>query len=267
MNRRNFIKNAALSSSYVLLLNPALGGQIASAETGTDPADGFFTPVQRSVLGKLCDHVFPDASKLGAVQYIETLLTAFDSNPPKIYAGGPFSDRGRVPGSSGENSFRDFIPLNRYQEAAWRLKIYGDSGISGGSPNAQIVGAQKGLRNIILEGIEAVALKISNTDAVVHWALLSSECKNAIRELTIEACFSAPEYGGNINQEGWKLVHYRGDVLPRGYSRFNEETKTNEEYPDLPVSNPDSEKDPEPLSFSTQAIFRVVSTFTGKVFY
>jgi hypothetical protein len=276
MDRRHFLKSATLSGSYVLLVHRGLSGGFALADDLDETTGGFFTPLQRLALADLCDYVFPDASKLGAVQYIETLLTAFDSTPPKIYAGGPYSGRGKDPNSneSATNDFQNFIPLSRYQEAAWRLKIYGDSGIPGGTPNAKLVGPQKGLRNIILQGVQQTALKLPEAGVVVKpfpvgtlWAMLDSDCKTAIQQLTVEACFSAPEYGGNLNQEGWKRIHYRGDVAPFGYSHFDEQTQSYREDEETPVSKADPGKEADPLSFTTKVIFNVVSTFTGKVFY
>lgn len=261
-------------------MKSGLSGRVALADPALAPhaqSDlDFFTPLERIALGDLCDTIFQDATQLGVVQYIETLLTAFDSDPPKIYAGGPYSGRGQDPSSTDTslNRFQDFIPLNRYQEAAWRLYLYGDSGVSGGTPNARLVGAKRGLRDIISQGVQQTALKIPESGLVVKpvspfvlFSFLDPECKEAIRNLTVEACFSAPEYGGNLNQAGWKLANYRGDVAPYGYSHYDEQSGTYLEDANEPVSGPDPSADPVPLSFGTRIMFNVISKFTGKVFY
>src|SRR5436190_892648 len=92
MDRRQFVKNVALSGSYLLLLEQELARAVTRPPADIDAAAlasnlEFFSPLERIALAKLCDSIVPGAAKLGSVNYIETLLTAFDSDPPKIYAG------------------------------------------------------------------------------------------------------------------------------------------------------------------------------------
>ena len=74
----------------------------------------------------------------------EQLLTAFDSDPPRPFAAGPFSDRNPIPTDDGlpsqvqpENGFLSFLPLTRTQELAWRLEIYGSAACSVAVPMMQ----------------------------------------------------------------------------------------------------------------------------------
>ena len=283
ISRRSFIKSAAaLTGSFFLKVVPWRSqGAEAVASEGREHLDGvglnFFTPLQRTALGQLCDDVYPGAAKLGSVIYIETLLSAFDSDPPKIYAGGPFSGRGAAPQSSEVtiNHFESFMPLNRYQEAAWRLYLYGESGISGGSPNKKILGPKQGLREIFYKGVEATSRMIPESGLVTKptsvstlFGLLDAECRTALRNLTLESCFAAPEYGGNRGLEGWKSIHYRGDVAPYGYSHFDESTQSYSEDPLLPVSKADPGPDLDPMTTGAQLFFNLVTRFThGKKFY
>ena len=287
LNRRNFLKTVAASGSYVLLLEQHLAnavthpGSHSSLNSSYESDLGFFTPLQRLTLGRLCDSVVPGVADLGAVRYIETLLTAFDSNPPKIFAGGPFSGRGAGGKAGGDtsNQFENFIPLNRYQEAAWRLYLYGSDAIPGGAPNFKLNSAedinQDGLRDILLEGVGSSALLMPESGMTTKptpistvFSLLSSECRDAIETLTIEACLCAPEYGGNKDMKGWKWVHYAGDRAPYGFSHFDETTESYQEDPLEPVSKSDPGKDTDPLTLGPKLIFRIIAAFTnGRTFY
>ena len=94
------------------------------------------------------------AAAMGAVGYIERLLTAFDVTPPALHAGGPFS--GRRPGAT-QNDFARFLPLSRVSEAGWRLRLYGSAGVSGGGPNDKVLGPVRGLRERVKQTL-AMAL-------------------------------------------------------------------------------------------------------------
>ncbi len=84
------------AASLALPLPPlVLGG----CGNGSGATHRFFTPAERATLEALVDRIFPadhdpGALALGAVSYIERLLTAFEgADPPRIYAGGPLSGR------------------------------------------------------------------------------------------------------------------------------------------------------------------------------
>ena len=44
------------------------------------------------------------------------------------------------------------------------------------------------------------------------------ELKQLLFEHACEACYGAPEYGGNRDLTGWRAIGYAGDVQPRGWS-------------------------------------------------
>src|SRR3954465_12323744 len=91
-----------------------------------DNADPVFTHTERTMLRGFADVVIPKddtpgGSELGAVAYIERLITAMTSVTPAIYAGGPYS--GRVPypdGTKPTADFARFIELDRVSLAAWQ---------------------------------------------------------------------------------------------------------------------------------------------------
>ena len=44
------------------------------------------------------------------------------------------------------------------------------------------------------------------------------ELKQLLFDHACEACYGAPEYGGNRDLTGWIAIGYAGDVQPRGWS-------------------------------------------------
>src|ERR1700751_1489741 len=93
----------------------------------------------------LDDH--PGGAALGAARYIDHLLGAFTVDPPRIFAGGPFSGR-----AGGDASFADFLPLSAHQELAWRTRIEGSLGRS----EREFNGPVRGWQQVYREGIAAL---------------------------------------------------------------------------------------------------------------
>ena len=54
------------------------------------------------------DDLSPAAGDSGGAEYVNMLLTAFDYDPPHIWAGGPFSGR-----HGGAASFENWLELGR----------------------------------------------------------------------------------------------------------------------------------------------------------
>ena len=44
------------------------------------------------------------------------------------------------------------------------------------------------------------------------------ELRQLLFEHACEASYGAPEYGGNHDLVGWRMIGYAGDVQPRGWS-------------------------------------------------
>src|SRR5262249_25227673 len=65
----------------------------------------------------------PGAARAGAAEYIDQLLGAFTFDPPRIWAGGPFSGR-----HGGTAAFDRWFPLRPLDELAWRTRIEGSLG-------------------------------------------------------------------------------------------------------------------------------------------
>src|SRR5919197_5707649 len=107
LGRREFLKALAV------VLAAAAAPVTAARRVWATTRGRFFTGGERATLTALCDRILPPdrdagAATLGAPDYIERFLTAFDhGRVPFIYAGGPFSGRTPFPDNDdGTISYR-----------------------------------------------------------------------------------------------------------------------------------------------------------------
>lgn len=201
-----------------------------------DSGTNFLSAVDLRTLAAVVDRVVPGQPEdlaVGAVQVrcpeaIDALLGAFRVDPPRIFAGGPYSDRG----GSTTNHFASFLPLDPYEEKAWRLRIEGGPDV-------------EGFQQIYQRGLKALAKAYPGfalQPGLVRDAILRTTTNKDIvpmRDLaithTLEFYFAAPEYGGNKGTAAWRAVGFEGDRQPRGYTRQEVE---NPEFALLPIMNP-----------------------------
>jgi hypothetical protein len=211
----------------------------------------------------------PGGADLGAVEFIEGLITAFDTGgAPRIFAGGPFSDRNpNADGSIPDNAFEEFVALDRVKATAWRLIVDGSPGVSGGAPNEALLGPVIGLRAQLVTGLEAaIAMApgpIADLTPAQFQNLFNSQPADfqaLVIDLVIEGCFAAPEYGGNPDLAGWNMVHFEGDSLPRGYSAWTGTAYV--ERPEAPLWSPNP-SDPEPLTDDLKQTLALVIAVLG----
>ena len=164
----------------------------------------------------------PGAVEAGCAEAIDALLAAFAVDPPRIYAGGPFSDRA----GSEINHFARFVPLDDYEATAWRLRIEG----SAGRPELEFNGPVRGFQATYREGLAALDAAAGGDFAALpapaRELLLRTTRDAAVLDLidvafphTLEFLYGAPEYGGNRDLVGWRMTGYDGDVQPRGWTR------------------------------------------------
>jgi hypothetical protein len=153
----------------------------------------------------------PGAAEGGVADYIDGLLGAFLVDPPRIFAGGPFS--GRFGGDAG---FVRFTPLTRHQELAWRTRIEGSCGMPEREFNGPVVGLQERYR----DGVAALGSDFDIVDTAEQDRRLDAHpgFKALLYEHACEGMYAAPEYGGNRDLGGWRAIHWPGDVQPRGYT-------------------------------------------------
>jgi len=66
------------------------------------------------------DAASPGAGGAGGADYVDGLLGAFTWDPPRIWAGGPFSGR-----HGGDAGYDRFLELGPWEAQAWRTRIAG----------------------------------------------------------------------------------------------------------------------------------------------
>jgi hypothetical protein len=179
-------------------------------------AHRFFTDSEYDAVDAACARLIPTddqpgAHEAGVVDYIDGLLGAFASDPPLIWAGGPFS--GRFGGSASFASFHHLTPL---EELAWRTRIEG----SLGRPERERLGPVEGLQEVYRNGLVAlgndfVSLSPDEQDERLR---ANEDFRAALYAHACQGMYGAPEYGGNQGEIGWKNIGFAGDVQPRGYT-------------------------------------------------
>jgi Gluconate 2-dehydrogenase subunit 3 len=154
---------------------------------------------------------FAGGAAAGVADYVDLTLGAFTFDPPRVWAGGPYSGR-----FGGDASFTEFLPLSRLEELAWRTRIEGSRGIAEREWN----GPLRGWQQIYREGIGALGERFLDLDDSARFDAVGAvpELKSLLFEHACEACYGAPEYGGNRELTGWRSIGYAGDVQPRGWS-------------------------------------------------
>jgi hypothetical protein len=224
-SRRRVVAAAGLAP-LVSLAPPVLrpgAAPAAAAASKHAPGFRFFTDHEAAVIKaaaarlvpgpdddpieKLLDS--PGATEAGVVHYIDTMLAAFDFKVPKIFAGGPYSDR-----HGGHHDYMaQFVPLTPRHRAAWKKRL------------ARL---RKEFRSAVKQldaaaGGNFAAAAASTQDKVL---IDLGEVRNLIFGHTIEGMYAVPEYGGNRGGAGWESIQWPGDSQPRGYTA--QETERND---------------------------------------
>ena len=224
----------------------------------------------------------PGAAAMGAVDFIEQILTAFEFDPPRICASGPFSDRNPFPGPDGQptkdrpqNSMREFLPLPREVELGWRVLLYGSESLGEQFPNRGLVGPIVGWRDGFRKGIQQVltltrlAPAQVTVDAVADvWSRLAHDFRDVVVRQVVSSVAAAPEYGGNRDLSGWRLLHHLGDNAPYGFTPYDTQAGKYIERPGEPFSQRDLRPDPDPIDEETRQLLEIiVATAGGRKFY
>jgi hypothetical protein len=178
----------------------------------------FFDEHELAVLGAVVDRLIPaddegapGARRAGAVDYIDRFLGAFTFDPPRIYAGGPFSGRW-----GGDASFERWLPLGPMEELAWRTRLEGSQGLPDREFNGPVVGLQQRYR----EGLAALGEDFPSADEDEQDRRLArdKQFKRLVYEHACEGMYGDPVYGGNRDYVGWDSIGWIGDIQPRGYT-------------------------------------------------
>jgi len=208
------------------------GAPAADGADGTDGAGVFLDAAQMRSLRVLVasfipgppDDPDPGALEAGAAEYIDELLGAFEAQPPRIFAGGPFSFRD----GGGPNGFAQFIELDPLEELVWRTRIEGSRGLAEREWNGPVVGWQQRYREGLARLDEAAGwLGAESFARLSGWRLrwllrLATGELDSFLDLafghTLEGTYGAPEYGGNRGRIGWSYTRWPGDHQPHSYS-------------------------------------------------
>jgi hypothetical protein len=176
----------------------------------------YFDENQYAIVQAACARLIPTDQDPGAteacvVDFIDGFLGAFESDPPLIWAGGPFSGR-----FGGDPRFATFHRLNHRDELAWRTRIEGSLGI----PERERLGPVVGLQEKYRTGLTALGDDFPDVSPEEQDRRLKAdeEFLELIHEHACEGMYGAPEYLGNRNQVGWSYIDFAGDVQPRGYT-------------------------------------------------
>ncbi len=166
------------------------------------------------------DAASPGADIAGAAWYLDQLLGAFQHDPPRIYAGGPFSGR-----HGGLDGFSQFQALTRVENLRWRTFLEGSQGIAEREWNGPVVGLRQrvldGLATLDKQALAAQNLGLHQVERQAVVGVLSKADKDLVQlfyEYAVEGTYGDPVYGGNRNLVGWKVMDYEGDRQPIGYT-------------------------------------------------
>jgi hypothetical protein len=172
----------------------------------------FLTEVEHRNLRALTDRLLPGAGTAGAADYVDQLLGAFTFDPPRIWAGGPFS--GRHGGDPGFDRWLEPAPV---EELAWRIRIEGSRGDPTREWNGAVVGWQERYQ-AILEALGEDLADQSVEEQDRRIAELPGDDRRFVFTHACEAHYGDPVYGGNRDGAGWRAIGFDGDVLPRGWT-------------------------------------------------
>ena len=229
ITRRAVLRDGAAVTFAVLASGPVSAlGDVAVAIA--HPGHSFLDEGEFETLSGLVDRFIPGqpedpdpgAVAAGCAEAIDALLDAFAMDPPRIYAGAPFSDRAGSP----VNHFTEFLRLDAYEEKAWRLRIEG----SGGDPGLEFNGPVPGWQTVYREGLAALNAAAGGNFAALPGPARDLVLRNSdggpIGELidiawphTWQFMYGAPEYGANKDLVAWRYSNYPGDVQPKGWTR------------------------------------------------
>jgi hypothetical protein len=229
LTRRTLLRDGSLATIAVFAAGPVSGlGEVAVAFARSGTA--FLAEAELVTLRALVDRFIPGppedpdpgAVEAGCAEAIDALLGAFAVEPPRIYAGAPFSDRA----GSRVNHFEEFLRLDDYEEKAWRLRIEGSRGRAELEFNGPVAGWQRVYRDGLAALDATAGGSFAGLPGPARDLILRDSGDEAIAELldvawphTWQLMYGAPEYGANRELVSWRYTNYAGDVQPRGWTR------------------------------------------------
>ena len=216
VNRRRVLKSVGLVGLAVLLPPELLAACSTPATKGATADHGFlfFDAHQAEVVKEATSRLIPGphddplekghpgAREANVTQYIDTMLASLTVGPPKVFAGGPFSDRAGAP----IDEMARFLHLTPAQLRGWTTRL--------AQLRSQYRDGVKTLDN--RAGGDFTTLSAYKRDEILPQdpaGFMSLMFGHAI-----EGMYSAPEYGGNGDLVGWHEISWQGDRQPIGYT-------------------------------------------------
>lgn len=182
----------------------------------TDPV--WLTRSEHQVLEALLDLILPGdaespgAGTAGGADYVDHLLGAFHFDPPRIWAGGPYSGR-----HGGEAAFEHWIALGRWEQLAWRIRLEG----SAGQPEREFNGPATGWQQLYRDGLAGLGddfLAVDHDERSRRWAAAQPSWRELLFAHACESLYGDPVYGGNHDGVGWTAIGFGGDTQPVGWT-------------------------------------------------
>ncbi|MFI5372579.1 MAG: gluconate 2-dehydrogenase subunit 3 family protein [Candidatus Eisenbacteria bacterium] len=207
-------RRAFLAGTSFLPLASRLPGEWLLEAYATTAAFGTLTAHQAAVVEAATARLIPgptddpgEAGHPGAreakvTRYIDTMLSALDDQPAKVFAGGPFSNRA---GSHRDDMAR-FVALDDVERTAWKARL-ADLQQQYASGVTALDGAAGG---------DFTAASPEQQDATL--AQNPRGFMTLLMQHSIEGMYGNPEYGGNAGLVGWQEIDFPGDSQPRGYT-------------------------------------------------
>lgn len=233
LTRRSFLGGSLTLICSLPLISVGCSKDEEDGSASPQQIDGWTVPPHTSLepatfalLAALMDALIPPDGMIGgatqahAAWYLDQLLGAFDVDPPRIYAGGPYSGR-----HGGQDGFSRFQPLTRVEEIRWRTYIEGSLGMIEREFNGPVVGLrqryEEGLASInkmalSSEGKPFTALDLKQRQTIL--LKIEEDFRQLVYEHAVEGTYGDPVYGGNFEMRGWRTIDYEGDRLPIGYT-------------------------------------------------
>ncbi len=238
----------------------ALGlASCAPSTTVPPPPFRFLTNGEVALWDALADFVWPSAmstpggAALGASRFLDSLLSAFESDAPLFFADA----EGKEP-----------LPLDPVMEQSFRLQLYGSDVVE--YPNVIVLGPIVGLRSQIRDGLAAAATALGGdfasqpfAERLGAWKQLPSEFRELVLDLVCQGLWSIPAYGGNVDEQGWGAIHLEGRGQPTGYSVWDEARGEYRERPEAPMTTADPGDDPDAMTPDTRALLDTVTRSLG----
>jgi hypothetical protein len=170
------------------------------------------------------------------------------------------------------DAFKEFLPLPRLQVLSWKIRILGAAAVPEVADNPLVTTSlEVDLRRKYRSGLAALesisqqqfSQPFVELGATAQAAVLENADQSFVTLLTyhtIEGMLCAPEYGGNRDGRGWKLIGFGGDSQPLGYEIYDPGVPGHyRERPDKPNSGPDPDEDCHGFSKALNGFLTLIS--------